>query len=176
MSFYTTLHRWRLRHVSEQNMLLLLALVVGILSGLAGVALKTLVHYAGDLVTRLSTGSSVITQHSSFIIIFFLPLIGILLTVLFVKYIVKGDIGHGLPGVLLAISRKRSNLPPKNMYTSLIASTLTVAFGGSVGLEAPIASTGSAIGSNIGRWFRLNAKSVAKGLKLIKSPLRKCLK
>ncbi len=160
MSFYTTLHRWRLRHVSEQNMLLLLALVVGILSGLAGVALKTLVHYAGDLVTRLSTGSSVITQHSSFIIIFFLPLIGILLTVLFVKYIVKGDIGHGLPGVLLAISRKRSNLPPKNMYTSLIASTLTVAFGGSVGLEAPIASTGSAIGSNIGRWFRLNAKSV----------------
>ena len=85
---------------------------------------------------------------------------GILLTVLFVKYIVKGDIGHGLPGVLLAISRKRSKLPPKNMYTSLIASTLTVAFGGSVGLEAPIASTGSAIGSNIGRWFRLNSKSV----------------
>ncbi len=160
MSFYTTLHRWRLRHVSEQTMLLLLAIVVGVLSGLAGVALKTLVHYAGALVTQLSTGSSAITQHSSIIIIFFLPLIGILLTVLFVKYIVKGDIGHGLPGVLLAISRKRSKLPPKNMYTSLIASTLTVAFGGSVGLEAPIASTGSAIGSNIGRWFRLNSKSV----------------
>ena len=160
MSFYTTLHRWRLRHLSEQTMLILLAVVVGVFSGLAGVALKTLVHYAGALVTRLSTGSSVITQHSSFIIIFFLPLVGILLTVLFVKYIVKGDIGHGLPGVLLAISRKRSKLPAKNMYTSLIASTLTVAFGGSVGLEAPIASTGSAIGSNIGRWFRLNSKSV----------------
>lgn len=160
MSFYMTLHRWRLRHVSEQTMLLLLAIVVGLLSGLAGVALKTLVHYAGALVTRLATGASPIGQHSSFIIIFFLPLVGILLTVLFVKYIVKGDIGHGLPGVLLAISRKRSKLPAKNMYSSLIASTLTVAFGGSVGLEAPIASTGSAIGSNIGRWFRLNSKSV----------------
>ena len=160
MSFFTTLHRWRLRHMSEQTMLLLLAIVVGLLSGLAGVVLKTLVHYAGALVTQLSTDSSIIPHHSSFIIIFFLPLVGILLTVLFVKYIVKGDIGHGLPGVLLAISRKRSQLPPKNMYTSLIASTLTVAFGGSVGLEAPIASTGSAIGSNIGRWFRLNSKSV----------------
>lgn len=160
MSFFTTLHRWRLRHMSEQTMLLLLAIVVGLLSGLAGVVLKTLVHYAGALVTQLSTDSSIIPHHSSFIIIFFLPLVGILLTVLFVKYIVKGDIGHGLPGVLFAISRKRSKLPPKNMYTSLIASTLTVAFGGSVGLEAPIASTGSAIGSNIGRWFRLNSKSV----------------
>ena len=160
MSFYTSIHRWRLRHVSEQTLLLLLAIVVGVLSGLAGVALKTLVHHAGALVTQLSTDSSIIPHHSSFIIIFFLPLVGILLTVLFVKYIVKGDIGHGLPGVLLAISRKRSKLPPKNMYTSLIASTLTVAFGGSVGLEAPIASTGSAIGSNIGRWFRLNSKSV----------------
>ena len=160
MSFYTTLHRWRLRHLSEQTILILLAVVVGVLSGLAGVALKTLVHHAGTLVTRLSTDSSFIPHHSSFIIIFFLPLVGILLTVLFVKYVVKGDIGHGLPGVLFAISRKRSKLPAKNMYTSLIASTLTVAFGGSVGLEAPIASTGSAIGSNIGRWFRLNSKSV----------------
>jgi H+/Cl- antiporter ClcA len=83
-----------------------------------------------------------------------------LLTVLFVRFMVRGDIGHGLPSVLLAISRKGSKLPAKNMYSSLIASTLTVAFGGSVGLEAPIASTGSAIGSNIGRWFRLSPKSV----------------
>ena len=161
MSFYTSIHRWRLRHVSEQTLLLLLAIVVGVLSGLAGVALKTLVHHAGALVTRLSTGNwQLTTGNWQLVVVFFLPLVGILLTVLFVKYIVRGDIGHGLPGVLLAISRKRSKLPPKNMYSSLIASTLTVAFGGSVGLEAPIASTGSAIGSNIGRWFRLNSKSV----------------
>ena len=160
MSLYMRIHRWRLRHVSEQVMLLLLAVVVGLLAGLAAVALKTLVHYAGALVTQLSSGSSLITHHSSLIIIFFLPLIGILLTILFVKYVVRGDIGHGLPSVLLAISRNRSALPAKNMWTSLVASTLTVAFGGSVGLEAPIASTGSAIGSNIGRWFRLSPKSV----------------
>ena len=160
MSLYMTIHRWRLRHVSEQAMLLLLAVVVGLMSGLAAVALKTLVHYAGTLVTSLSSDSSFIVHHSSFLIIFFLPLTGILLTMLFVKYVVRGDIGHGLPSVLLAISRNRSELPAKNMWTSLVASTLTVAFGGSVGLEAPIASTGSAIGSNIGRWFRLSPKSV----------------
>ncbi|MBR4738941.1 MAG: chloride channel protein [Bacteroidales bacterium] len=156
-----SLHRWRLRHVSEQVMLLLLAVVVGLLAGLAAVALKTLVHYASTVVTRLSRADwQMVTGNWQFIIIFFLPLIGILLTMLFVKYVVRGDIGHGLPSVLLAISRNRSALPAKNMWTSLVASTLTVAFGGSVGLEAPIASTGSAIGSNIGRWFRLSPKSV----------------
>ncbi len=147
--------------MSEQTMLLLLAVVVGLLSGLAAVALKTLVHYAGSMVTRLSTGSwQLATGSWQIVVIFFLPLVGILLTMLFVKYVVRGDIGHGLPSVLLAISRNHSALPAKNMWTSLVASTLTVAFGGSVGLEAPIASTGSAIGSNVGRWFRLSPKSV----------------
>ena len=156
MNLYKSIHRWRLRHLSEQVMLLLLAVVVGLLSGLAAVVLKTLVHYAGAMVSRLSGADSFNFQF----IVFFLPLIGILLTMLFVKYVVRGDIGHGLPSVLLAISRNRSALPAKNMWTSLVASTLTVAFGGSVGLEAPIASTGSAIGSNVGRWFRLSPKSV----------------
>ena len=160
MSFYKSIHRWRLRHLNEQPLLLLLAVVVGLASGLAAVGLKTVVHYAGAWVTRLSTDSTLITHHSSLIIIFFLPLAGILLTMLFVRYVVKGDIGHGLPSVLLAISRNRSELPAKNMWSSLVASTITVAFGGSVGLEAPIASTGSAIGSNIGRWMRLSSKSV----------------
>ena len=160
MSFYKSIHRWRLRHVNEQPLLLLLAVVVGLASGLAAVGLKTVVHYAGAWVMHLSTDSTLITHHSSLIIIFFLPLAGILLTMLFVRYVVKGDIGHGLPSVLLAISRNRSELPAKNMWSSLVASTITVAFGGSVGLEAPIASTGSAIGSNIGRWMRLSPKSV----------------
>ena len=161
MSFYKTIHRWRLRHMSETTFVVLLAVVVGLLSGLAAVVLKTLVHYAGAFVTRLSTGQwHLFTGGWQWVMISLLPLVGILLTVLFVRYVVKGDIGHGLPGVLLAISRNRSELPAKNMYTSLVASTLTVAFGGSVGLEAPIATTGSAIGSNIGRWFRLSPKSV----------------
>lgn len=126
------------------------------MSGFAAVVLKTLVFYAGRLVSHLGA----LTPLGGNVMMLLFPLVGIMLTVLFVKYIVKGDIGHGLPTVLLAISRNRSRLPSKNMYTSLIASTLTVAFGGSVGLEAPIASTGSAIGSNIGRWFRLSPKCV----------------
>ena len=156
MNLYSKIHRWRLRHLSEHGLVLLLAVFVGLLAGLAAVTLKTLVHYAGLAVTRMGA----LTPLGGNIMMLVFPVIGIALTVLFVKYIVRGHIGHGLPSVLLAISRNKSRLPSKNMYTSLIASTLTVAFGGSVGLEAPIASTGSAIGSNIGRWFRLSSKSV----------------
>ena len=153
MNVYMALHRWRLRHLSEQGTLLLLSVLVGLLSGLAAVLLKTLVAWSSHTVMTLTSGSSRL-------VIAVLPLVGILLTILFVRYVVRGDIGHGLPSVLLAISRGHSRLPSKNIYTSLIASTLTVAFGGSVGLEAPIASTGSAIGSNIGRLFRLSPKSL----------------
>ena len=99
-------------------------------------------------------------EESGNMLILFAPLVGILLTVLFVRYIIKGDIGHGIPSVLLSISRYKGSLPPRNMYSSLVASTLTVAFGGSVGLEAPIASTGSAIGSNVGRFFHVSHRGV----------------
>ena len=156
MSFYSRFYRWRRRRLSENAYLLLLSVVVGLLSGLAAVLLKNLVFCAGRTVTRFGA----LTPWGGNAMMLVFPMVGILLTVLFVRYIVRGDIGHGLPSVLLAISRKGSRLPSKNMYTSLIASTLTVAFGGSVGLEAPIASTGSAIGSNIGRWLRLSPKSM----------------
>lgn len=154
-NLYKSLHRWRLRHLSETALVLLMAVVVGLVSGLAAVALKTIVHYAGRSVSYLWGAGA-----GSRLLVILLPLLGIALTVLFVRYVVRGDIGHGIPSVLLAISRNRSELPPKNMYSSLLASTITVAFGGSVGLEAPIASTGAAIGSNIGRWLRLSPKSV----------------
>ena len=153
------IYRWRLRHMNENVLVGLLAVVVGLFSGLAAVGLKTLVYYSSRIVTQFSTLHTSLSTFNS-LVIFLLPVTGILLTVLFVKYVVRGDIGHGLPSVLLAISRNRSELPAKNMWTSLVASTITVAFGGSVGLEAPIASTGSAIGSNIGRWFRLSPKNV----------------
>lgn len=156
MNIYRAIHRWRLRHQNEQLFILMLSVLVGLASGLAAVALKTLVHYAGRAVMHIGALSPV----GGNLVMFFFPMLGILLTVLFVRYVVRGDIGHGLPSVLLAISRNQSELPAKNMYTSLVASTLTVAFGGSVGLEAPIASTGSAIGSNIGRFFRLSPKNV----------------
>ena len=156
MSVYKAIYRWRVRHVSEQGLLLVLALVVGLASGMAAVLLKTVVHYAGRAVMYLGS----FTPLQGNLLMLVLPALGLLLTVAYVRYVVRGEIGHGLPTVLLAISRNHSELPRKNMYTSLIASTITVAFGGSVGLEAPIASTGSAIGSNIGRWLHLSPKSV----------------
>lgn len=149
---------WRLRHVSEPTWLLMLSVVVGLLSGLAAVLLKTVVHLSGVYV--MAFGNRYCSPGGGNLLIFVAPLVGILLTILFVRYVVRGDIGHGIPSVLLAISRHKGKLPPRNMYTSLLASTLTVAFGGSVGLEAPIASTGSAIGSNVGRFFHVRPRGV----------------
>ena len=152
------MHTWRLQHITEGTYLLLLSVIVGIFSGLAAVLLKTVVHLSGQAVMRFGERLSLTGEGN--VLIFIAPLIGILLTVIFVRFIIKGDIGHGIPSVLLSISRHNGALPPRNMYTSLVASTLTVAFGGSVGLEAPIASTGSAIGSNIGRFFRVSRRGV----------------
>ncbi len=155
---YKKFYIWRLHHISEQNYLLMLSVVVGVLSGLAAVLLKTVVHLSGKYV--MEVGGAHFATGGGNMLILFAPLIGILLTVLFVKFVIKGDIGHGIPSVLLSISRKKGSLPPRNMYSSLVASTLTVSFGGSVGLEAPIASTGSAIGSNVGRFFHVSARGV----------------
>ena len=126
------------------------------MSGLAAVMLKTLVH----VINRWLLQFNIPTFVGGNLLILLYPAIGILLTILFVRYVVKGNIGHGLPSVLLSLSRGGGVLPARNMYSSMVASTLTVAFGGSVGLEAPIASTGSAIGSNIGRFFRLSPHDV----------------
>ena len=134
----------------------MLSLVVGLCSGLAAVALKTAVHFTNRFLLQFGF----LTFVGGNIMTLVYPAAGILLTVLFLRYVVRGNVGHGLPMVLFAISRKKGVLPPRDMYSSLVASTLTVAFGGSVGLEAPIASTGSAIGSNIARFFRLSTQSV----------------
>lgn len=156
MKLYKRFIVWRKRHISDRVFLLILSVVVGLLSGLAAVVLKTLVHFTNQWLLQFNIPTFV----GGNLLILIYPAIGILLTILFVRYVVKGDIGHGLPSVLLSLSRGGGILPARNMYSSLVASTLTVAFGGSVGLEAPIASTGSAIGSNIGRFFRLSAHDV----------------
>ena len=145
-----------MHHVSDRVFLLLLSVLVGLLSGFAAVLLKTLVHVTNRWLLQFNIPTFV----GGNLLILLYPAIGILLTILFVRYVVKGDIGHGLPSVLLSLSRGGGVLPVRNMYSSMVASTLTVAFGGSVGLEAPIASTGSAIGSNVGRFFRLSAHDV----------------
>ena len=153
---YKRFQIWRMRHLSDQVFVWMLSLVVGLCSGLAAVALKTAVHFTNRFVLQFGF----LTFVGGNIMTLVYPAAGILLTVLFLRYVVRGNVGHGLPMVLFAISRKKGVLPPRDMYSSLVASTLTVAFGGSVGLEAPIASTGSAIGSNIARFFRLSTQSV----------------
>ena len=133
---------------------MVLSLVIGLLSGLAAVILKNAVHYAFYVISQ---GFQFEKENFLYLA---LPFIGILLTVLYVKFFVKKDIGHGVSRILYAISKRNGVLDTHNTYSSMIGSTLTVAFGGSVGLEAPIVITGSAIGSNLGRLFRLNHKTL----------------
>lgn len=155
-SMHKAFLKWRLRNIPERKFVIILSVVVGMLSGLAAVLLKNLVHYTYIIITDSDWSNFV---GGNFLMLIY-PFIGIGLTILFLKVFIKGNIGHGIPNILYAISRKKGKIPVHNTYSSLIASTLTVSFGGSVGLEAPIATTGSAIGSNIGRFFRLNSKNV----------------
>jgi CIC family chloride channel protein len=141
------------RHIPLLRLIILLSFLIGIVSGLAAVLLKNTVHWISRLLTNeLDTGSVNLLYLA-------LPFIGILITVLYVKYFVKEDITHGISRVLYSISKKNSQLTPKSMWSSMIGAVFTVGFGGSVGLESPIVTTGSAIGSNIGRLFRLNYKT-----------------
>ena len=121
---------------------------------LAAVLLKNAVHLGHLLVM------DAISIKSFNLLYLILPFIGILITYLYVKYLVKDNIGHGISRILQSISKSNSIIKAHNMYTSLIASTLTVSLGGSVGLEAPIVLTGSAIGSNLGRYLRLDYKTI----------------
>ena len=148
---YKRVHIWRLRHVSARVYMLLLSIVVGLFSGLAAVALKTVVHMLVGWLRNVR----LVELGDVNVLWLLLPAVGILLTVLYERFIAGGSIGHGIPSVLLAISRHSGRLPLRNVFNPLVASSLTVGFGGSVGLEAPIASAGSAIGSNVGRFCRL---------------------
>jgi CIC family chloride channel protein len=145
---------WKNKHITNTQFILILSLVIGILSGLAAVLLKNTVHFAFYLISR---GFQFEKENFLYLA---LPLVGIVLTVIFVKFILKKNISHGVSRILYAISKRKGVLEGHHTYSSMVGSTLTVAFGGSVGLEAPIVLTGSAIGSNLGRLFRLNHKSL----------------
>ncbi len=154
LEFIDRLTVWRNRKLNNHQLIIVLSLVIGILSGLAAVVLKNLVHYTFYWISR---GFQFEKENFLYLA---LPLIGITLTVLFLKFFIKKDIGHGISRILYAISKRKGILELHHTYSSMIASTFTVAFGGSVGLEAPIVLTGSAIGSNLGRLFHLNHKSL----------------
>lgn len=153
MFFRKILHP-RFDEIDQNKLLYALSLVVGLLSALAAVVLKNTIYYTHSFLT---TG---ITTESGSLLYLAYPVFGMLLTVLFVKYIVKDNISHGISRVLFAISMNKSSLKSHNTWTSVVASTLTIGFGGSVGAEAPIVLTGSSIGSTIGRFFKLNYRSV----------------
>lgn len=143
---------WRVKYIKERNFVIILALVVGVLCGFAAQLLKYLIH----LISHLLTSNLSLTNGNYLYLVY--PMVGIMLVTLFVRFVVKDNISHGVTRVLYAISRRKSRLKKRNMYSSLIASSITIGFGGSVGAEGPIVFTGAAIGSNIGQAFRLSPR------------------
>jgi CIC family chloride channel protein len=146
--FYKLL-TWREKHIKEKNFVLILALVVGVVCGFAALAFKWLIH----LISSTLLLNIDITGGNYLYLIY--PLIGIIIVSCYVRYVVRDDISHGVTKVLFAISQNKSRLKPHNCYTSVVAASITIGFGGSVGAEGPIVYTGSAIGSMLGQMFRL---------------------
>ena len=145
---------WRERHLSEKHLVLLLSFFVGAFSAAAAALLKSFIHFIQWFVeNHLIAGG-----HTWWYLI--TPMIGIALAALFVKYIVRDDISHGITKILYAISQRKSIIKPHNMWSSIVGSGLTIGFGGSVGAEAPIVLTGAAIGSNLAKAFRLDQKTM----------------
>ncbi len=142
-----------IRGINQRRLILGLSLLIGLLSGLAAILLKNLTHFVEHKSISLLLGDA---SELSFL----LPLAGIFITMVFVKYIVKQDIGHGVSKILFSISKRKGHMKAHNTWSSMVASSLTVGLGGSVGLEAPIVLTGSSIGSNLGRLLKLNYKTV----------------
>lgn len=146
-------NNWRVRYIPERTFLLILSALVGLVSGLSAVLLKNLIHFSINLLNHN------FLDKGTYLYLLF-PIIGIALTLLFVKYIVKDNISHGVSRVLYAISKRNSFIKKHNMWTSMLGSTITISFGGSVGAEAPVVLTGSAIGSNLARMFKLNYRQI----------------
>lgn len=145
---------WRLKHLTDRQMTLVLAFFIGVFASVAAYVL----HFIIEVIQQLLTAKFHI--ETSNWLYFLIPVVGILLTSLFVRYVVKDNISHGITRILYAISSKRSRLKPHNCWTSVIASAVTIGFGGSVGAEAPIVLTGSAIGSNLGQLLRMDNKTL----------------
>ena len=152
--WYDRMIEWRERHISEKNLVLLLSFFVGMFSAAAAAILKSFIH----LIQRLVEEQLIAGEHTWWYLI--TPIIGITLAALFVKYIVRDDISHGITKILYAISQRKSIIKPHNMWSSVVGSGLTIGFGGSVGAEAPIVLTGAAIGSNLAKAFRLDQKTM----------------
>ena len=151
---YTSLHEWREKYIPQRNFILILSFIIGILTALAGVILKLAIHWIQSLLTNRFP-----TEEVNYWYLLF-PAIGITLSYLFVRYVVKDDISHGVTRILYAISQRKSIIKLHNVWTSIVGSAVTIGFGGSVGAESPIVLTGSAIGSNLGNFFKQDQKTM----------------
>lgn len=145
---------WRPKHINDRQYIYLLSVVAGIIAAIAAIVIKKSAHLIQFLLTNHFSN-----QYENFLYIFY-PAIGILLALLFMRYIVRQEPGHGIPGVLYAISRKNGLIKFHNVYSAIVSSAFTVGFGGSVGLEGPTVSTGAAVGSNLGQFLRLNHRQI----------------
>ena len=145
---------WRDKHITDRQMTIILALFIGLFASVAAFILHFIIK---EIQVLLTAGFSTVTYNWLYLVF---PVIGIFLTSLFVRYVVKDKISHGITRILYAISSKRSRLKPHNCWTSVIASAITIGFGGSVGAEAPIVLTGSSIGSNLGQLFKMDNKTL----------------
>lgn len=143
---------WREHHIREKSFLLILALFVGVCCGFAAQLLKYMIHMIAGLLTAHMN-----TTTANWLYLVY-PVVGILIVTILLRYVVKENISHGVTKVLYAISRRKSRLKKRNMYASLLASSITIGLGGSVGAEGPIVFTGAAIGSNVGQAFRMSPR------------------
>ncbi|MDD4820271.1 MAG: chloride channel protein [Flavobacteriales bacterium] len=145
---------WRYRHMSMRQFILLSSILIGLVAGVSSVLLKNFTHWIQYFVEDTLVGK---LEFLGFYFAF--PIIGISLTLLVVHYVLRGKVGHGIPNVLYALSRKKSILPFKSTYSALITAPLTVGFGGSAGLEGPAVATGAALGSNFSKMLHMDSKS-----------------
>lgn len=141
---------WRLKHISHKQFLMLVSIVVGFMSGIGAVIIKNLTHF----IQLLLEGKLIKDYQTAFYFIF--PVIGFTLVYLFIRFIIRKKINHGIPSTLFAIAKKKGFMDRRQMFTSLIAAPITVGFGGSVGLEGPTVATGAAFSSNLSRLLHLN--------------------
>ncbi len=145
---------WGGQHLTRRQTTSLIAFLIGVIASLAAFLLHKLIALIQNLLTN-----DFVTDSFNWLYLVF-PIVGIWLTMLFIRYVVRDNISHGITRVLYAISTKQSKLKAHNCWTSLVASALTIGFGGSVGAEAPIVLTGSAIGSNLGRLFHMSNRQL----------------
>lgn len=149
-----SLINWREKYLSQRQFVLLLSFFVGIFTSILAYLLKQFISWIASLLTA---GFDATGSNWLFLVY---PVVGIFLTALFIKYVVNDGIGHGVTKILYAISRRQGHIRRHNCWSSVIASGITIGFGGSVGAESPIVLTGSAIGSNLGRLFKVDHKTL----------------